>query len=127
MMPEPLACAGERTAEGFYRVKGGIDSAIARGLAYAPYADLVSYVEDIRGCQGAQLALWAQLTSFVLQQTLHSSTMQHMSQQMVCCHSFGIGFLRLYWHCMSGIVSCSALMPCLPSSLAPLSGVVRDW
>jgi isocitrate/methylisocitrate lyase len=34
-------CTGERTPEGFYRVRGGIDSAIARGLAYAPYADLV--------------------------------------------------------------------------------------
>jgi isocitrate lyase len=32
---------GERTAEGFYRVRDGIDAAIARGLAYAPYADLV--------------------------------------------------------------------------------------
>jgi isocitrate/methylisocitrate lyase len=32
---------GERTAEGFYRVRNGIDAAIARGLAYAPYADLV--------------------------------------------------------------------------------------
>lgn len=32
---------GERTAEGFYRIKGGLESAIARGLAYAPYADLV--------------------------------------------------------------------------------------
>jgi len=32
---------GERTPEGFYRVKSGIDQAIARGLAYAPYADLV--------------------------------------------------------------------------------------
>jgi isocitrate lyase len=32
---------GERTKEGFYRLKGGIDCAIARGLAYAPYADLV--------------------------------------------------------------------------------------
>jgi len=32
---------GERTAEGFYRVKAGIDQAISRGLAYAPYADLI--------------------------------------------------------------------------------------
>ena len=32
---------GERTAEGFYRVRDGIDAAISRGLAYAPYADLV--------------------------------------------------------------------------------------
>ena len=32
---------GERTAEGFFRIKGGLDCAIARGLAYAPYADLI--------------------------------------------------------------------------------------
>jgi len=32
---------GERTPEGFYRLKGGIDAAIARGIAYAPYADLI--------------------------------------------------------------------------------------
>ncbi|OUM85738.1 MAG: isocitrate lyase [Bacillus thermozeamaize] len=32
---------GERTPEGFYRVRAGLDQAIARGLAYAPYADLI--------------------------------------------------------------------------------------
>jgi len=32
---------GERTVEGFFRVKAGIEQAVARGLAYAPYADLV--------------------------------------------------------------------------------------
>ena len=32
---------GERTQEGFYRVRAGIDQAISRGLAYAPYADLI--------------------------------------------------------------------------------------
>src|ERR687894_546812 len=32
---------GERTAEGFYRVRAGLDYAIARGLAYAPYAGVV--------------------------------------------------------------------------------------
>jgi isocitrate lyase len=32
---------GERTAEGFYQFRGGIDAAIARGLAYAPYADVL--------------------------------------------------------------------------------------
>ena len=30
---------GERTEEGFYRIKGGIDCAIARGKAYSKYAD----------------------------------------------------------------------------------------
>jgi len=32
---------GERTAEGYFRVRSGLDAAIARGLAYAPYADLI--------------------------------------------------------------------------------------
>ena len=32
---------GERTGEGFYRVKNGLEQAISRGVAYAPYADLV--------------------------------------------------------------------------------------
>jgi isocitrate lyase len=32
---------GERTPEGFYQFRGGIDAAIARGLAYAPYADML--------------------------------------------------------------------------------------
>jgi isocitrate lyase len=34
-------CTGERTAEGYYRVMNGIQQAISRGLAYAPYADLI--------------------------------------------------------------------------------------
>lgn len=32
---------GERTVEGFFRVRPGLDQAISRGLAYAPYADLI--------------------------------------------------------------------------------------
>ncbi|MDR1825547.1 MAG: isocitrate lyase [Bifidobacteriaceae bacterium] len=32
---------GERTSEGFYRTKPGLDVIVARGLAYAPYADLI--------------------------------------------------------------------------------------
>jgi isocitrate lyase len=32
---------GDRTPEGFFRITGGIEMAIARGLAYAPYADLI--------------------------------------------------------------------------------------
>ncbi|MEV4874161.1 isocitrate lyase [Streptomyces syringium] len=34
-------CTGERTAEGFYRVEPGMGPVISRGLAYAPYADLL--------------------------------------------------------------------------------------
>lgn len=32
---------GDRTAEGFFRVRAGLDQAIARGCSYAPYADLI--------------------------------------------------------------------------------------
>jgi isocitrate lyase len=32
---------GERTCEGYFTMRGGVDAAIARGLAYAPYADVI--------------------------------------------------------------------------------------
>ena len=34
-------CTGERTVEGFFRLRGGLECAIARAIAYAPYADLL--------------------------------------------------------------------------------------
>jgi isocitrate lyase len=34
-------CTGERTPEGFFRVRAGLEQAIDRGLSYAPYADLL--------------------------------------------------------------------------------------
>ena len=34
-------CTGERSPEGFYYVRNGMDIAVARGLAYAPYSDLI--------------------------------------------------------------------------------------
>ncbi|MGH8372135.1 MAG: isocitrate lyase [Gammaproteobacteria bacterium] len=34
-------CTGERTAEGYFRVNAGLPQAISRGIAYAPYADLI--------------------------------------------------------------------------------------
>jgi isocitrate lyase len=37
----PFITSGERTAEGFYRIEGGVPYAIARALAYAPYADVL--------------------------------------------------------------------------------------
>jgi len=46
-------CTGKRTSEGFFHIRGGIESAIARSLAYAPYADLIwcetSHPESGRG------------------------------------------------------------------------------
>jgi len=37
----PFIASRDRTGEGFFRVHSGLDAAIARGLAYAPYADLI--------------------------------------------------------------------------------------
>jgi isocitrate lyase len=34
-------CTGKRTSEGFFEVRSGIEAAIARGLAYAPYVDML--------------------------------------------------------------------------------------
>src|SRR5436853_2061310 len=34
-------CTGERTVEGFYKTRNGLDQAVSRGLSYAPYADLL--------------------------------------------------------------------------------------
>ena len=45
---------GERTEEGFFKTKAGIDQAVARGLAYAPYCDLLwmeTGVPDIGECR----------------------------------------------------------------------------
>ena len=38
---KPFIENGSRTSEGFHRIEGGIDMAISRGLAYAPYADMI--------------------------------------------------------------------------------------
>lgn len=43
MVESDVVLKGERTTEGYFRVKGGIESVIARGLAYAPYADVIWY------------------------------------------------------------------------------------
>jgi isocitrate lyase len=38
---QPFITGEDRTSEGFYRIRSGLDTAIARGLAYAPYADMI--------------------------------------------------------------------------------------
>ena len=47
-------CTGERSPEGFYYVKNGLDQAISRGLAYAPYADLIWCETDKPNVEEAQ-------------------------------------------------------------------------
>ncbi len=49
----PFIC-GERTHEGFYQVRAGLDQAVARALAYAPYADLLWFETSTPNLEQAQ-------------------------------------------------------------------------
>jgi isocitrate lyase len=86
---------GERTAEGFYRVKAGIDQAISRGLAYAPYADLVwcetakpdleearQFAEAIHAQHPEQLLAYNCSPSFNWEKNLDSKTITHFQQSL---------------------------------------------
>ncbi len=53
-------CTGERTPEGFFRVRDGLEPAIARSLAYAPYADLLWFetsTPDLEEAEGFASAI----------------------------------------------------------------------
>jgi isocitrate lyase len=60
---------GERSAEGFYYIKGSIDYAISRGLAYAPYADVIwceTSTPDLNEAQQFASAIHAQFPGKLL-------------------------------------------------------------
>lgn len=78
---------GERTAEGFFRVKNGLEQAISRGVAYAPYADLVwcetgtpdlgfarEFAEAVRAAHPGQLLAYNCSPSFNWKKNLDDKT-----------------------------------------------------
>ena len=86
---------GERTPEGFFRVKAGIDQAIARGLAYAPYADLLwcetatpdldearKFAEAIRAEYPDQLLAYNCSPSFNWKKNLDDATIAKFQQEL---------------------------------------------
>lgn len=86
---------GERTPEGFFRVKAGIDQAIARGLAYAPYADLLwcetakpdldearKFAEAIRAEYPDQLLAYNCSPSFNWKKNLDDATIARFQQEL---------------------------------------------
>ncbi|EKO3476623.1 isocitrate lyase [Vibrio fluvialis] len=86
---------GERTAEGFYRVRAGIDQAIARGLAYSPYADLVwcetakpdleearKFAEAIHAQYPDQLLAYNCSPSFNWEKNLDAETIAKFQQEL---------------------------------------------
>jgi len=86
---------GERTPEGFFHIKGGIDCAIARGLAYAPYADLVwcetstpdladakKFAESIRKEYPTKLLAYNCSPSFNWQKHLDAATIARFQREL---------------------------------------------
>lgn len=88
-------CTGERTNEGFFYVKNGLEQAIARGLAYAPYADLVwcetgkpdlefarSFAEAIRKDHPDQLLAYNCSPSFNWKKNLDDATIAKFQREL---------------------------------------------
>jgi len=86
---------GERTHEGFYRVTNGIDAAIARGLAYAPYADLLwcetstpdleearAFAEGIHAMYPDKLLAYNCSPSFNWKQHLDDATIERFQKEL---------------------------------------------
>ncbi|MGI9201968.1 MAG: isocitrate lyase [Woeseiaceae bacterium] len=86
---------GERTPEGFYRTTPGMDQAIARGLAYAPYADMIwcetskpdleqakKFADAIHAVYPDQLLSYNCSPSFNWQANLDDETMRHFREEL---------------------------------------------
>ena len=88
-------CTGERTVEGFYKTRKGLDQAISRGLAYAPYADLVwcetgkpdlefarKFAEAIHAQFPDKLLAYNRSPSFNWKQNLDDATIAKFQQEL---------------------------------------------
>ena len=86
---------GERTVEGFFKVRGGLASAIARGLAYAPYCDLLwcetsepdldearKFAEEIHSRHPGKLLAYNCSPSFNWSRKLDSSTIARFQTEL---------------------------------------------
>ncbi len=86
---------GERTSEGYFRVRAGLDQAIARGLAYAPHADLVwcetshpdleeakRFAEAIRGQHPGKLLAYNCSPSFNWKRNLDDATIARFQREL---------------------------------------------
>jgi isocitrate lyase len=86
---------GERTSEGYFRTRAGLDQAIARGLAYAPYADMIwcetskpdlalarRFADAIHAEFPDQLLAYNCSPSFNWKANLDDETMQHFREDL---------------------------------------------
>jgi isocitrate lyase len=90
-------CTGERTAEGFFRIRGGLESAIARGLVYAPYADLLwcetsqpdldearQFAEAIHAKHPGKMLAYNCSPSFNWRKNLNEETIARFQPELAC-------------------------------------------
>ncbi|HEU4995566.1 MAG TPA: isocitrate lyase [Gemmatimonadaceae bacterium] len=103
--------ADSRTPEGYYRVVGGMESALARGLAYAPYADLVwcetsspsleeakRFAEGIRGTYPDKLLAYNCSPSFNWEKNLDAATIARFQRELSAM-GYKFQFITLAgWH-----------------------------
>src|SRR5262249_13742626 len=88
-------CTGERTSEGFFRIRAGLDLAIARALAYAPYADMVwcetskpdlkfarQFAEAIKQVYPDKLLAYNCSPSFNWKKNLDDSTIERFQKEL---------------------------------------------
>lgn len=88
-------CTGERTMEGFYRTRAGLEQAVSRGLAYAPYADLVwcetgkpdlayakAFAEAIRGRYPDKMLAYNCSPSFNWKKNLDDATIAKFQREL---------------------------------------------
>ena len=86
---------GERTVEGFYRTKAGFEQALSRGLAYAPYADLIwcetgkpdlefakKFAEGIHKHFPGKMLAYNCSPSFNWKKNLNDSQIRHFQQEL---------------------------------------------
>lgn len=87
---------GERTVDGFYNIEGGIDMAIARGLAFAPYADLLwmeTSTPDLKDAKRFADAIHAQFPNKMLLFNCSPSFnwRKHLSDQEIATFQIELG------------------------------------
>src|SRR5258706_15312972 len=114
---------GERTVEGFYKTRNGLDQAISRGVAYAPYADLVwcetgkpdlafarRFAEAVRGKYPDKMLAYNCSPSFNWKKNLDDATIAKF-QKEIASYGYKFQFITLagfhalnyaMWHLATG-------------------------
>jgi isocitrate lyase len=107
-------CTGERSPEGFFYIRPGMDIAIARGLAYAPYADLVwcetstpdlddarAYAEAIKAVHPDKLLAYNCSPSFNWSRYLDDETIARFQKELGSM-GYAFQFVTLAgWHALN--------------------------